>query len=154
MNNTLERWSRTSVTRADAECCLSNRDRSVVRLLRCNAGSELVARVVARHFCNRQTLRARTRYPRTALRRFVLPRRRQLINESATRGRPINRSATLGLTRTLPKRLQVYGLLVGTGVEPATSRLTSGALSTELTGVVDSTSPSLESMFGTHGANR
>jgi hypothetical protein len=43
---------------------------------------------------------------------------------------------------------------VGTGVEPVTARLRSGALPTELTGVVDSTSPSLESMFGSRSTNR
>ena len=139
---------------AETECCLSSR----VRSARANASARRLTRATSRAaacFGNRGALRARSRYPRTAESRLVLPP----LSFAPKRSR--QRAADQSIVRhprafsdALRVAARTRGGGVGTGFEPATARLRSGALPTELTGVVDSTSLSLNSMFGTRSANQ
>ena len=118
----------------ETECCLSSR----VRSARATASSHRVTRATSRaaaRFGNRGALRARTRYPRTAELRLGLP-----ALSSAPR-RSLQGAADQSIVRhprAFSNALRVAARTtdggVGTGFEPATARLRSGALSTELTG--------------------
>ena len=125
------------ITHADAECCLSSRDRSVVRL-RPRADGHKPWPVPRAHLRNRQTPRAQTRYPRTTSLGLVLPTRppsRQPSTDDDTR--PIEQlSATLGLSvgRNFAPLARGFQPVLVRESNPRQPDYRSGALSTELTG--------------------
>ncbi len=102
------------------------------------ASARRVTRATSRgaaRFGSRCALRARMRYPRTAESRLVLPplsfarkRSRQRAADQTNFRHPRAFSDALRVA------VRMAGGGVGTGFEPATPRLRSGALSTELTG--------------------